>query len=445
MQSFFRKIFCLTVIFACTQKNVRAQPGYINTIAGTGVLGYSGDGGAAVDAKIGYTTQAALDAGGNIYIADNMHHVIRKISRSGIITTIAGTGVPGYSGDGGPATAAQFNQPQSIAVDISGNIYIGEEDNLVVRKIDASGIITTFAGNNIAGFSGDGGLATNASLLGVVSIDVDVSGNVYIVDQQNFRVRKITPAGIISTVAGTGVAGYNGDGITSTTAQLYWPSDVATDASGNLYIADNQNNRVRKVNSAGIISTVAGTGVPAMSGNGGPATAAGIKGAHNVSVDSYGNLYICENNRYIRKVNTSGIIDIFAGTDSIGYSGDGGLATSAKFNVPGKPLIDDEMNVYVPDFFNHRIRKINGSPTFITSVVTQELSVIAFPNPFMNEINLESTLEIKEVKVTNFAGYTVAQSTGNNSKNIKLNLDFLPDGIYNVSTNNSKGITVVKK
>jgi gliding motility-associated-like protein len=221
--------------------------GIINTIAGTGTVGYSGDGGPAISAAIHWPRGLAIDGSGNIYIADSYNHRIRKIMvATGIINSIAGTGTQGYSGDGGPAISAQFNYPYGIALDGFGNIFVADESNNRIRKINTSGIITTVAGTGIPGFSGDGGLATSATLNSPFSVAVDLAGNIYIVDSANSRIRKINSGGIITTIAGTG-SGFSGDGGPANLAKLNYPTGIALDLAGNIYIADLENNRIRMI------------------------------------------------------------------------------------------------------------------------------------------------------------------------------------------------------
>jgi PKD repeat protein len=338
----------------------KVSSGIITTVAGTGTAGYSGDGGQATSAQLDYPFGVAVDAQGNLYIADQVNQRIRKVS-GGIITTVAGTGTAGYSGDGGQATSAQLNNPIGVAVDGQGNLYIADYMNHRIRKV-SSGIITTVAGTGTAGYSGDGGQATSAQLDGPVGVGVDAQGSVYIADQGNQRIRKLS-GGIITTVAGTGTAGFLGDGGQATSAQLNSPFGVAVDGQGNLYIADASNHRVRKV-SGGIITTVAGTGTSGYSGDGGQATSAQISEPVGVAVDGQGNLYIADyDNQRIRKV-SGGIITTVAGTGTLGFSGDGGQAASAQLYYPHGVAVDGQGSVYLGDSFNHRVRKIeNKLPT----------------------------------------------------------------------------------
>jgi len=279
-------------------KSLTAQPYNIYTVAGNGVSGYSGDGGAATAAKLTLPAGVATDASGNVYVCDLWNNRIREVNTSGIISTFAGNGTGSYSGDGGPATAATLSSPYGVAVDASGNIYIADYNNNRIRKVNTSGIISTFAGNGTAGYSGDGGAATAATISSPFDVAVDASGNVYFSDTGNDVIRKVNTSGIISTIAGNGTTGFSGDGGLATAAELNFPRGVAVDASGNVYIADASNNRIRKVNTSGIISTIAGNGGGGFSGDGGLATAAALNGPAGVAVDASGHIYISDANNY---------------------------------------------------------------------------------------------------------------------------------------------------
>ena len=328
----------------------------ITTIAGGGG---SGDGGDATSAQLNIPFGVSVDISGNYYIADFYNYKIRMVTSSGIITTFAGTGMWGYSGDGGAATSAQLSEPDGVSVDISGNVYIVDAYNSKIRMVNSTGIITTFAGTGEYGSSGDGGAATSAQLAGPTGVSVDISGNVYIADEGNNKIRKVTSAGIIITLAGTGDGGDSGDGGAATSAQLYYPYGVSVDISGNVYISDLINNKIRKVNSAGIITTFAGTGVQGNSGDGGAATSAQLTGPTGVSVDIYGNVYIADYyDNKIRKVTSAGIITTFAGTGTAGDSGDGNAATSAQLYYPHGVSVDIYGNVYIADTWNSKIRMV---------------------------------------------------------------------------------------
>ena len=342
-----------------------ASDGIISTVAGIGTQGYSGDGDQATKAQLGSPYSVAVDPVGNIYIADYSNSRIRKVALNGIITTVAGNGTQGYSGDGGQAINAQLNGPVGVAIDAASNIYIADDFNYRLRKVSPSGVITTVAGSGGFGFAGDGGPATDAQLRLVLGVAVDPStGALYAADYN--RVRKISPAGVITTAAGDGGNGDGGAAINATLAA----SGLALDPAGNLYIADSTNRRVRKVSTNGIISTVAGNGNLLSyfdSGDGGPATNATLFQPSRVAADAVGNIYI--SGRYaIRKVSASGIITTIAGNGTQGYSGDGGSAINAQLSYPFDYgiAVDNAGNLYIADAGNQRVRKVSPSGIITT-------------------------------------------------------------------------------
>ena len=302
-----------------------------------------------------------IDNAGNLYIADSQYHRVRKVDTSGNITTIAGTGYQGFSGDGGQGSLAELNEPLRVFVDGAGNVYIGDTSNNRVRKVDTDGIITTVAGNGTGGFSGDGGPAISASLRFPWGVHVDGTGNLYIADFFNRRIRKVDTSGIITTVAGNGTAGFSGDGGPAISASLNGLFGISLDGTGNLYIADRSNHRIRKVDTFGIITTVAGNGTAGFSGDGGPAISASLNGVFGISLDATGNLYIADSsNQRVRKVDTSGIITTVAGTGTLGFSGDGGPAINATMYNPVDVSINSSGNLYIADVTNDRIRKVSN-------------------------------------------------------------------------------------
>jgi len=333
--------------------------GVISTMAGNGSFGFSGDGGSAISAQLSDPYGVGVDAAGNLFIADTNNNRIRKVTPAGIISTVAGNGSFGFSGDGGPATSAQLSDPYGVGVDAAGNLFIADSPNDRVRMVTPGGVISTVAGNGTSGFSGDGGPATSAQLRGPVGVAVDTAGNLFIVDQGNACVRKVTLGGVISTVAGNGVYGFSGDGGPATSAQLNSPAGVAVDTAGDLFIADSGNNRVRKVTPGGVISTVAGNGSEGFSGDGGPATFAQLSDPYGVGVDAAGNLFIADSpNDRIRKVTPGGVINTVAGNGSFGFSGDGRPANSAQLSDPYGLAVDLAGDLFIADSVNSRIRKV---------------------------------------------------------------------------------------
>ncbi|MGW5118232.1 NHL domain-containing protein [Streptomyces noursei] len=331
----------------------------ISTVAGTGVSGFAGDNGPAASAQLNNPYGVVVDSTGALYVSEYNNHRVRKITTDGKISTVAGTDTKGFGGDCGPAASAQLNRPRGVAVDSAGTVYIADSDNHRVRKITADGKVCTVAGTGTKGFSGDGGPATAAQLDGPYGVAVDSTGTLYVAEHNNRRVRKITTDGLISTVAGTGTKGSDGDGGPAVSAQLTNPRGVAVGRAGELYIADAGSHRVRRVAADGIISTVAGTGTKGFSGDGGPATAAQLDGPFEVALDSIGTLYIADfGNHRVRQVTSDGKISTVAGTGTGGSDGDGGPAASAQLNKPIGLAVDRANTLYIADHANHRVRQV---------------------------------------------------------------------------------------
>ncbi len=372
-----------------------AQPGIITTVVGTGISGFAGDGGQATMAEIKNPTGTVVDKAGNLYVCDRGNYYIRKVgATTGIITPFAGNGTGGaFAGDGTPATASGF-APSAICMDTAGNFYFTDDAGSYVYKIDTASNVYRIAGTGSFAFSGDGGPATAAALFRPNGIAVDNLGNIYISDFENNRIRVINSAGTINTLAGNGTAGYTGDGGAATAAELRLPFGVAVDKNRNVYIADGQNNRIRKVNTAGTISTYAGNGTAGFSGDGMAANAAEISSPEGIAVDTFGNVYISDfgNNR-IRKVNTSFIISTICGDSVIGFSGDGGPATAAELSAPDGVYVTPSGIIYICDYFNYRIRKVfdNHLPKFVHGNV-QTLAVCKNSSAF----NLDSMLAVTD-------------------------------------------------
>ncbi len=381
--------------------------GVISTVAGTGTRGYSGDEGPANSAQLDSPTGLAITAAGNLLIADKGNHCIRSVDASGFIRTVVGTGFPGFSGDGGPASSARFNSPTGIAMN-GDTLYIADTANNRLRRVSASNVVTTVAGSGVLGFGGDGADATTARLYAPTYVAIDVTGNVIFADSGNNRIRKVTPAGLISTIAGNGATGYSGDSglavafpLTSPLglalgpdgvlfvvdngnnsirvvdssgsiltragpSMIYGAADVVLDSAGNLFIADSGNNRIRKVSPNGLITSVAGNGMQGFSGDGGLATAAQLADPGSIAIDGTGNLFIADKgNHRIRKVNTAGIITTIAGNGGTGSDGDGGPAVSAQI-TPRAVIIDSSGNLLISDTNNNRIRKVTAAGIITT-------------------------------------------------------------------------------
>ncbi|MFD0352401.1 RICIN domain-containing protein [Streptomyces sp. NPDC127110] len=333
----------------------------ISTVAGTGVAGFKGENEPAVTAQLNRPYGVAVDSTGTLYLSDYNNHRVRRITTDGRISTVAGNGAAGFKGDGGPAAASQLNCPREIAVDGADNLYIVDANNHRVRKVATDGTISTVAGNGAAGFAGDGGPATAARLNLPLGVAADRAGNLYIAEYHNNRVRKVTVDGVISTIAGNGTGGFKGDGGPAVAAQLNHPYSVAVavDGTGDLYIADADNNRIRKVVADGTISTVAGTGVAGFGGDGGPAASAQLSFPVGLAVDSTGALLVTDyrNNR-VRKITTDGRIGTVAGNGTAGFGGDDGPPATARLNCPYAVAVDCVDTLYIADHANDRIRRI---------------------------------------------------------------------------------------
>jgi len=341
--------------------------GTVSTIAGAGVTGFAGDGGPAINALFHGVSGVAVDSTGNILLADSLNHRIRRISTAGIITTIAGTGVEGFSGDGGLATAAMLNRPEKVAVDGAGNIYISDCFNYRVRKISTDGVIRTIAGIGFAGFYTDGP-AVARSLGWPQGITVDGAGTVYIADLGSNSVRRVSTDGMMTRVAGNFTPGRSGDGGAATAAQLNHPVVVAFDPAGGYYIADDRNHSVRRVSSGGVISTIAGTGTCGYSNPGTAARDAMLCTPSGLAAGAGGTVYISQFSGSVVQKVSGGVISNFAGKDhQPGFSGDGGQAVDAQLAAPQGIAMDSAGNVYIADMLNHRVRKVapNGIITTV--------------------------------------------------------------------------------
>ena len=321
----------------------------VSTLAGSGTPGYTD--GTGTSAKFSSPNGVAVDGAGNVYVADQVNHRIRKITTSGVVSTLAGSGTPGYAD--GTGTSAKFNYPNGVAVDGAGNVYVADLSNHRIRKITALGVVSTLAGSGASGYTD--GTGTSAKFSYPNGVAVDGAGNVYVADYFNHRIRKITTSGVVSTLAGS-ASGY-ADG-TGTSAQFSYPTGVAVDGAGNVYVADYNNHRIRKITTSGVVSTLAGSGTPGYTD--GTGTSAKFSSPTGVAVDGAGNVYVADyNNHRIRKITTSGVVSTLAGSGTSGYTD--GTGTSAKFAYPSEVAVYGAGNVYVADQGNHSIRKITLS------------------------------------------------------------------------------------
>jgi trimeric autotransporter adhesin len=381
------KYFAALLLFILIENSfLNAQWNTIQTVAGCGIQGYAGDGESAIVAQLYWPACIAFDRKDNMFIADQWNNRIRRIDAiTGIITTVAGNGIPGYSGDNITATSAEINLPAGLCVDDSDNIFIADFNNNRVREVvNATGFIYTIAGNGIEGIVGDGGPATAAEIDHPHQTACDNHGDVYISDENNNKIRKVVlSTGVISTVVGTGRPGYAGDGGPAITAELNSPKCIFLDDSDNMYIADWLNNRIRKVSVlTGFISTVAGNGMPGFDGDNGPATAAELNDPYRVALDSSGNMFIADgSDNRVRWVNkTTHTINTLAGNGESGFWGDGGPAQDAELDYPPGVAVNKAGNVFIADLRNNRIREV-VNPTGSDSFKGKMPRVSVFPNP----------------------------------------------------------------
>jgi sugar lactone lactonase YvrE len=343
----------------------------------------SGDGGSTLAAQLDYPSSVALDASRNLYIADYSNNVVRRVNaQTGVIATVTGNGRTGYGGDGGSATSAELNSPAGVLLDPAGNLFIADTWNNCVRRVDAqTTVITTVAGNGFAGLTGDGALAASAGLSVPSSVVVDASDDLIIADFADNCVREVNAqSGIITLIAGNGVAGYSGDGASATSAQLNTPSGVFLDQRGNLYIADSSNNVIRRMDAqTNFITTFAGTGTAGYAGDGGPATRAQLNFPSDVAVDTAGDIFIADyQNQCVREVNAqSGTITTVARNGTAGYSGDGGSATSAELNYPAGIALGPNGDLFIADYANNRIRRLAAQSGMISTVAGNGTGAIA--------------------------------------------------------------------
>ncbi|HTB05832.1 MAG TPA: T9SS type A sorting domain-containing protein [Bacteroidia bacterium] len=424
-----KALFTLLTILSVGIGKVKAQSYAITNIAGDSSFGFSGDGGSAVIATLLDPMEVSADSIGNVYFTDWGNSRVRVATSNGIISTIAGNGFFGFSGDGGPAKSAELNGPMGVFGENSGNVLISDIGNDRVRKVNTSGIISTIAGTGTYGFSGDGGPATLASFRDPIALAEDTKGDIFIVDVFNSRIRKIDHStGIITTVVGCGVRGYSGDGGPATLAELYYPSGINLDDSGNIYIADANNFCIRKVTTTGYIYTVAGNGIAGYSGDGGSATSAELNYPSGVAADNSGDIFIADqfNNR-IREVSKNGIITTIAGNNKLGYSNESENATSITLYNPTGITIGPQQVLYLADAYNNTIRKLTIAP-FISP---ESGEVTIYPNPSYGVFNikLQGINSQAQIEVYNILGQRVYY-VSLNSTITQMDLSTQSKGVY---------------
>ena len=409
-QKIKKKIIALVIIFNLFSTTAQT----VTTIAGSGSGSADFADGIGILAQFQYPYNATVDNNGNIIITDSNNSRIRKISTTGVVSTIAGSNLGFADGIG---TSAQFFVPCGVAVDVSGNIFIADRNNHRIRKITTTNIVSTIAGS-VGGFAD--GIGSLAKFNAPSGIAIDISGNIFIADAGNNRIRKISTSGVVTTISGS-TAGYN-DGAIST-ARFNYPTGVAVDITGNLYIADPGNNRIRKISTTGIVSTLAGNG------NNGTTDGVGTLAEFNYPIGiavSSGNIFVADtNNNRIRKITSTGIVTTFAGSSS-GYVD--GTGTNAKFYSPYGLTIDAEGNIIVVDSGNNRIRKINNVLANNKYEYGDNISI--YPNPFRKEVNIDLiNFEETEVNIFDINGRKIKTKNLLNDKNL-IALDDLDDGIY---------------
>jgi len=400
----------------------------ITTVVGDGRSFYAGDGGTASKASISTPGGIYLDKNGNIYIADTKNAKIRKVSTNGIITTLAGWGFSGMSGDGGPATAAKINNPEGIVIDKSGNIIFSDRFNNRIRKIDTAGIITTIVGTGVAGYTSDDTLAIHSRLHSPCGLALDDDDNLYIADRNNHRIRKVNKDGVISTIAGTGKPIIAGDGGPAVLASVNRPNDVEVTPDGELIIADTYGNAVRKIKKDGTIVSIAGIG-DGQFGFGGDE---GIVGQSRlfypsaIAIDKTGNIYVADqNNNRIRRIDVTGAIKTVAGNGGPVSNGDGKLAVEASIATPQSLALDEAGNLYIGE--TNKIRYL------YLKDYKNEAKITFMPNPCYKSttVFLSSMYgEMVTINIYNTQGQLISTTEGPTNRNITL--EFASSGIYNV-------------
>ncbi len=404
------------------------QAQVVTTFAGSGATGSTDATGIAASFNLPYGV--CTDASGNVYVADGGNNKIRKITPAGVVSTFAGSGTAGSTDATG--IAASFNSPRGVCTDATGNVYVADELNHKIRKITPAGVVSTFAGSGTAGSADATGIA--ASFYYPCGVCTDATGNVYVADYSNHKIRKITPAGVVSTFAGSGTAGSTD--ATGIAASFYAPIGVCTDAAGNVYVADANNSKIRKITPAGVVSTFAGSGAN------GSTDATGIAASFNfpygVCTDATGNVYVADySNHKIRKITPAGLVSTFAGSGVVGSTDATGIAAS--FNLPYGVCTDASGNVYVAEEGNHKIRKIDILSTTITEKGVMNSVMHVYPNPSTSALTIQTNEIIESVSIYNSLGSLIQTESKTSFSVEKLSV-----GIYTLQIKTIKGIGVVR-
>ena len=395
----------------------------VSTLAGSGVIGSTDATG--ILASFNNPGGLAVDASGNIYVADQSNHKIRMITPAGVVTTFAGSGTP--TSIDGTGTAASFNLPSGIAIDGAGNLYVAECYNHAIRMITPAGVVTTFAGSGVVGSTD--GTGTTASFNYPTDITIDATGDLYVSDLNNHKIRKITPAGVVTTFAGSGLNG-SADG-TGTAASFYQPLGICSDLSGNIYVADYSNNKIRKITPAGVVTTIAGSG--AYGGADGQGTSASFAFPYDVAVDASGNLFVTQNAGMIRKISVSNMVTTHAGFYSTTGSLDG-PASTATFYWPQGIAIDVAGNLFITEQGNHTVRQI--SPTSGIPGENNSFTFSFFPNPTTSTLTIQTEEVIENIFIYNLMGEAVQTETKNT-----FSVAELPAGVYLIQLQTANGIS----
>lgn len=414
----FSKIFILLSFFFFV--NAKAQ--YVSTFAGS-TQGFVN--GTATIAQFNWPMGMAIDTEGTIFVVDSANYVIRKITSSGVVSTFAGSGIGGFAD--GIASVAQFNGIDGLAVDTAGNVYVADANNHRIRKISATGVVSTLAGS-IQGYAN--GTGTAARFNSPSGVAVDAAGNVFVTDTFNYRIRKITPAGVVSTIAGSGMAGFaNGTG---TAAQFNKTYGIAVSDAGTIFVADALNHRIRKITASGVVTTFAGSVYGYANGNG---TAAKFNYPYGITVDPAGNVYVTDaaDNR-IRKITITGMVSTLAGSGIGGFAD--GIGTTAQFINPCGVVVDAVGSVFIADATNHRIRKITNS---LSTADYQQNQALIYPNPVSSIINIDLGDSIA-TKVILFDMNGKVMKTENSINITSLEISNLANGIYLLQITTDKGI-----